>query len=75
MEKNHSKLISKQMNKFKIISEECIGCKACAMVAATNFEINDKNIAFVKIQPENIIMSILIQDVIMKPGHRIGRQT
>ncbi len=41
------------MNEFKVNSEECIGCKACEMVAAKNFEMSDNNIAFVKIQPEN----------------------
>lgn len=42
------------MNVFKVNSEECIGCKACAMVATKNFELNDNNIAYVKIQPKNI---------------------
>ncbi len=53
MGENHSKLISKQMNTFKVNSEECIGCKACVMVAANNFEMNDENIAYVKKQPKN----------------------
>ncbi len=35
------------------VSEECIGCKACAMVAPNNFEINDDIVAYVKKQPEN----------------------
>ncbi len=52
MGENHSKLKSK-MNEFKVNSEECIGCKACEMVAAKNFGMNDKNIAYVKVQPKN----------------------
>ena len=41
------------MKVLKVDSEECIGCRACAMVAAKNFEMNDENIAFVKNQPKN----------------------
>lgn len=40
------------MKVFKVNTEECIGCRACAMVAPKNFEMNDDNIAFVKNQPE-----------------------
>lgn len=41
------------MKVFKVDTGECIGCRACAMVAAKNFYINDKNIAYVKNQPKN----------------------
>jgi len=41
------------MKIFKVDAEECIGCRACAMVATKNFEMNDANIAFVKSQPAN----------------------
>ena len=40
------------MKKYKV-SEECIGCRACAEVAGDNFEINDNNIAYLKMQPGN----------------------
>ena len=40
------------MKKYKV-SEECIGCRACVEVASNNYEINDKNIAFLKKQPED----------------------
>ena len=41
------------MNKKYKVSEECIGCRACVEVANDNFAINDKNIAYLKKQPEN----------------------
>ncbi len=40
------------MKKYTV-SEECIACRACVDVADSNFEINDKNIAYLKKQPEN----------------------
>ena len=42
----------KNMKKF-IVTEECIGCRACVEVAENNFKINDNNHAFLKKQPEN----------------------
>jgi NitT/TauT family transport system substrate-binding protein len=41
------------MKILKVDADECIGCRACAMVAEKNFEMNDDNIAFVKNQPLN----------------------
>ena len=41
------------LNKKYIVSEECIACRACVEVADANFQINDKNIAYLKKQPEN----------------------
>ncbi len=40
------------MKKYKV-SEECIGCRACVEVAGANYEINDNNIAYLKVQPKN----------------------
>ena len=40
------------MKKYKV-AEECIGCRACVEVAGDNFEINDNNIAYLKMQPGN----------------------
>ena len=40
------------MKKYKV-AEECIGCRACAEVAGDNFDINDNNIAYLKMQPGN----------------------
>ena len=40
------------MNTYKV-SDECIGCRACVEVAVNHFDINDKNIAFLKWQPKN----------------------
>jgi len=41
------------MKKF-IVSDECIGCRACIEVASVNFAINDSKLAYVKKQPANI---------------------
>jgi NitT/TauT family transport system substrate-binding protein len=41
------------MKKF-IVSDECIGCRACVEVASVNFAINDSKLAYVKKQPTNI---------------------
>ena len=41
------------MNKKYKVSEKCIACRACVEVASENFAINDKNIAYLKKQPEN----------------------
>ncbi|MGD9939155.1 MAG: ferredoxin [Clostridia bacterium] len=37
--------------KHYTISDECIGCRACAQVAEGNFEMNDSNKAYVAHQP------------------------
>jgi len=36
-----------------VVSDECIGCRACVDVADSNFDMNDDNIAFLKKQPDN----------------------
>ena len=40
------------MEKFNIINEKCIGCKACERVAESNFTVEDK-LAKVFKQPDN----------------------
>ncbi len=34
------------------VSEKCIGCKVCVLVASENFDLNDNNIAYLKKQPQ-----------------------
>ena len=42
------------MNKNRYtVSEECISCRACVEVAGNNFEMNDQDMAYVKMQPQN----------------------
>ncbi|MCD4680198.1 MAG: ferredoxin [Bacteroidales bacterium] len=42
------------MNHLKYtVSDECIGCNACVEVAEENFEINEKNKAYLKKQPDS----------------------
>ncbi|MBT6005857.1 MAG: DUF1858 domain-containing protein, partial [Prolixibacteraceae bacterium] len=69
------------MKILKVDADECIGCRACAMVAAKNFEMNDENIAFVKNQPKSQdeedeceqaldvcpVMAISVEEVKAKP--------
>ena len=51
------------MNKLRfLVSEECIGCRACVDVADANFDINDDNIAFLKKQPTNTDEEIKCND-------------
>jgi ferredoxin len=38
---------------FKVNTEGCIGCSTCALVAPTNFAMNENKLAFVKKQPES----------------------
>lgn len=41
-----------ETTKYKV-TDECISCRACVEVAGNNFEMNDEDKAFVKIQPDN----------------------
>jgi len=52
-----------KMRKYKV-SDECIGCRACVEVAGSNFEINDKNHAYLKKQPENEIEAVLCEQAL-----------
>ena len=47
-----------------IVSEECIGCMACVEVAGDNFEMNDKNIAFLKKQPNKLTEQTLCKEAL-----------
>jgi len=40
-------------NKKYTVSKECIACRACVEVAPDNFDMNSKNKAYLKKQPEN----------------------
>ncbi len=58
------------------ISEECIGCKACVEVSESHFQMNDSNLAFLKLQPENEADAALCEEALeICPVNAISHQS